>query len=232
MHRFCRVPGRSSSLGLGKNVEPVFPSQQLFLNAFPVLTTRFQIWIAQDDVTSPSKVQFVQWREWDLQSRETQGHWETTAEDGGHHGPLLEGPDDYVRWYKRGQSHSMLLRVDSDAGTWSMLGVTGEKNTACHLRCSWSYRSGPCLIWREGSSFVTKLPGLLTLVCGVTWHYIAIRWTLEIPYCCCSFVLHKKAKLNASNDRGWIWCLIVAIYVALPEPLTTTDLFNTLKYFV
>ena len=53
VHRFCRVPGRSCDLGLGKDVEPVSPSQQLFLNAFPVLTTRFQIGVAQGDATSP-----------------------------------------------------------------------------------------------------------------------------------------------------------------------------------
>lgn len=75
-----------------------------------------------------------------------------------------------------------------------------------------------------------KLPGLRTVVCGVPWCYIATGRTLEIPYRFCSLILHKKANLTAPNDTDWILHLIDDIYVALPEPLTTTDLFSTLKY--
>lgn len=45
----------------------------------------------------------------------------------------------------------------------------------------------------------------------------------------CGSVLHKKAKLNTSNDTGWILCLLDATYVALPEPVTTTDLLKRIK---
>lgn len=138
VHGLCRVPGRNSSLGLGKNFEPVSPSRKLFTSSFPVLTTRFQIWIAQGDVMSLWKGSFVPvegmklWQSW-----EAWGHGETTVDDCGHCGPLPVRPDDYIRWYGRGESHSMLLRIDSDLWTWSVLCVTGQ-NTACHLRHSWS----------------------------------------------------------------------------------------------
>lgn len=145
------------------------------------------------------------------QSWETRDHWEVWM-------TLL-----IVSLYLSG----VMIIVDSDLGTWSMLCVTGLV-----ISDAPGHRCAPFLLWRGRSYFVIKFLGLLKVVCGVTWHYIAVGWTLEIPCCFCSSVLHKKAKLNASNDTGWILCLLDAIYVALPEPLTTTDLFNTLKYFV
>jgi len=46
-------------------------------------------------------------------------------------------------------------------------------------------RSAPSLLRKERSCFVVRFPGLLAVVCGVTWHYRAMGWTLEIPYCFC-----------------------------------------------
>lgn len=145
------VMGRRFSLGLGKDFEPVFPSQQLFPNAFPVVTTSSQIWIDGGDVMSPWKGKFVPVRLW-----YSWGHWETPVGDCDHLG-------DYVRWSQRG---IMFLRVDPNPGTQPVLCVMG--NTAHHHMFSWSEVSASSC--SKGKVLLcNKTPGLPAVVCGVTW---------------------------------------------------------------
>lgn len=148
VHRLCRGMGRRSSLGLGKDFEPVSPSQQLFPNAFPVVTPSSQIWIAGGDVMSPWKGKFVPVEGWDSGT-----HMSCEATER----PLWMTViiwDDYMRWSQRGKGHSVLLRVEADPGTQSVLCVTGEAQLI--ITCSPVHRSVPSLVPRERSCFVIK----------------------------------------------------------------------------
>lgn len=120
VHRLCRVMGRRSSLGLGKDF----------------------------DMMSPWKGKFVP-----VEGRDSGTHMSCEATER----PLWMTViiwDDYMRWSQRGKGHSMLLRVDPDPGTQSVLCVTGE--TQLIITCSSVHRSVPSLVPRERSCFVIK----------------------------------------------------------------------------
>lgn len=151
--------GRRFILGLGTDFEPVSPSQQLFPNALPVVTTSSQIWIAEGDVMGPWKGKFVPVEGWDSGS-----HMSCEATER----PLWTTViiwDDYMRWSQWGKGCSMLLRVDPDPGTQPVLCVTGE--TQLIITCSPGHRAGPSPVPRD--RLCNKTPGLPAVLCGVTW---------------------------------------------------------------
>lgn len=136
-------------LGLGRDFEPVSPSQQLFPNALLVMATSSQIWIAGGDMMSPWKGEFVPVEGWDSGS-----HMSCEATER----PLWMTViiwDHYMSWSQRGKGCSMLPRVDPDPGAQPVLCVTGEAQLI--ITCSPAHRAVPPPVPRERSCFVIKL---------------------------------------------------------------------------